>query len=52
MAVISLVGVAMAVLMGRHQAARGTLQDAAAAAASSTSLTLPTTASGRVTTDA
>ncbi|WP_323098540.1 MFS transporter [Intrasporangium sp. YIM S08009] len=52
MAVISLAGVAMAVVMGRHQAARGTLQDAAAAAASSTSLTLPTTASGRVTTGA
>jgi len=52
MAAFSLAGVVMAVVMGRHQAARGTLQDAAAAAASATSLTLPTTASGRVTTGA
>ena len=52
MAAFSLAGVVMAVVMGRHQAARGTLQDAAAAAASATCLTLPTTASGRVTTGA
>ena len=52
MAGFSLAGVVMAVVMGRHQAARGTLQDAAAAASSATSLTLPTTASGRATTRA
>jgi hypothetical protein len=43
MAAISFVGVVMAVVMGRHQAARGTLHDSAAAAAA-TSMTLPTTA--------
>jgi Na+/melibiose symporter-like transporter len=43
MAVISFAGVLMAVLMGRHRAARGTLNDSAAAAAAHTH-TLPTTA--------
>ncbi|HET7801486.1 MAG TPA: MFS transporter [Humibacillus xanthopallidus] len=43
MAGFSFLGVVMAVVMGRHQAARGTLEDSAAAAAS-TSMTLPTTA--------
>ncbi|HTW15484.1 MAG TPA: MFS transporter [Nocardioides sp.] len=43
MAVISFAGVLMAVVMGRHPQARGTLGDAAAAAASSAH-TLPTTA--------
>jgi EmrB/QacA subfamily drug resistance transporter len=43
MAVFSVAGVAMAVLMGRHQAARGTLADSAAAAAAHTH-TLPTSA--------
>ncbi len=45
MAVFSFAGVVMAVVMRRHQAARGTLADAAAAAAA-TSHTLPTSASG------
>jgi MFS family permease len=44
MAVFSAAGVLMAVLMGRHRAAQGTLQDAAASAAA-VSHTLPTTAS-------
>ncbi|QWF23932.1 MFS transporter [Nocardioides sp. LMS-CY] len=43
MAAISLAGVVMAVVMGRHREARGTLADAAAAAASA-SHTLPTSA--------
>jgi MFS family permease len=43
MAAISFAGVVMAVVMGRHQAARGTIHDSAAAAAA-TSMTLPTTA--------
>jgi MFS family permease len=43
MAVFSIAGVAMAVLMGRHRAARGTLADSAAAAAAHTH-TLPTSA--------
>ena len=43
MAVFSLAGVLMAVVMGRHQAARGTLADSAAAAAAHTH-TLPTSA--------
>lgn len=43
MAGVSLAGVVMAVVMGRHRAARGTLADAAAAAASA-SHTLPTSA--------
>jgi EmrB/QacA subfamily drug resistance transporter len=43
MAVISAAGVLMAVLMGRHQQARGTLADAAAAASASAH-TLPTSA--------
>ena len=47
MAVFSFAGVLMAVLMGRHQAARGTLEDAAAAASAHTH-TLPTSASGSV----
>jgi hypothetical protein len=38
-------GVLMAVLMGRHQAAKGTIHDSAAAAAS-TAMTLRTTATG------
>jgi EmrB/QacA subfamily drug resistance transporter len=47
MAVFSVLGVLMAVLMGRHRAARGTLNDAASAAAAHT-YTLPTSAtSGR-----
>jgi len=45
MAVFSFAGVVMAVVMRRHQTARGTLADAAAAAAA-TSHTLPTSASG------
>ncbi|GAA2165686.1 MFS transporter [Humibacillus xanthopallidus] len=47
MAGFSFLGVVMAVVMGRHQAARGTLEDSAAAAAS-TSMTLPTTATAAV----
>jgi hypothetical protein len=47
MAVFSFAGVLMAVLMGRHQAARGTLEDTAAAASAHTH-TLPTSASGSV----
>ena len=43
MAAFSLAGVAMAVVMGRHPAARGTLADSAAAAAAHTH-TLPTSA--------
>jgi hypothetical protein len=43
MAVISVLGVAMAVVMGRHRPASGTLGDSAAAAAAHTH-TLPTTA--------
>lgn len=43
MAVISFVGVLMAVLMGRHREASGTVDDSAAAAAAHTH-TLPTTA--------
>jgi hypothetical protein len=43
MAVISVLGVAMAVVMGRHRQASGTVGDAAAAAAAHTH-TLPTTA--------
>jgi EmrB/QacA subfamily drug resistance transporter len=43
MAVISVLGVAMAVVMGRHRQATGTVGDAAAAAAAHTH-TLPTTA--------
>jgi EmrB/QacA subfamily drug resistance transporter len=43
MAVFSAAGVLMAVLMGRHRPAKGTLADAAASAAS-ISLTLPTSA--------
>jgi MFS family permease len=46
MAAFSVAGVVMAVVMGRHPAARGTIHDSAAAAASATSLTLPTTATG------
>jgi len=45
MAGFSFIGVVMAVVIGRHQAARGTLHDSAAAAAA-TSMTLPTTATG------
>ena len=44
MAAFSLVGVVMAVVMGRHAAARGTLEDAAASASATTSVTLPTSA--------
>jgi hypothetical protein len=43
MAAISLAGVAMAVLMGRHRQPSGTFADAAAAAAAHTH-TLPTSA--------
>ena len=43
MAVFSLAGVLMAVLMGRHREAVGTIQDAAAAASAHTH-TLPTSA--------
>ena len=43
MCVISVLGVAMAVVMGRHRQATGTIGDAAAAAAAHTH-TLPTTA--------
>ena len=43
MAVFSFAGVLMAVVMGRHRASRGTLHDAAAAAAAGTH-TLPTSA--------
>jgi hypothetical protein len=43
MAVISVIGVAMAVVMGRHRQASGTIQDAAASAAAHTH-TLPTSA--------
>jgi MFS family permease len=45
MAVFSFAGVVMAVLMGRHHAARGTLEDSAAAASAHLH-TLPTTATG------
>jgi EmrB/QacA subfamily drug resistance transporter len=45
MAVFSFAGVVMAVLMGRHRAARGTLEDSAAAASAHLH-TLPTTATG------
>jgi EmrB/QacA subfamily drug resistance transporter len=45
MAAISALGVLMAVMMGRHRAAQGTLEDIAASAASG-SHTLPTSASG------
>lgn len=45
MAGLSLAGVVMAVLLKRHAMARGTIHDAAAAAAS-VAVTLPTTASG------
>ena len=45
MAALSFTGVVMAVLMKRHQLARGTLQDVAASAAAHIH-TLPTTASG------
>ncbi|WP_028785618.1 MFS transporter [Terracoccus sp. 273MFTsu3.1] len=51
MAGFSLAGVLMAVLMGRHQAATGTIHDSAAAAAS-TAMTLRTTATGAVATGA
>jgi Na+/melibiose symporter-like transporter len=51
MAGFSLAGVLMAVLMGRHQAATGTIHDSAAAAAS-TAMTLRTTATGAVAVDA
>jgi EmrB/QacA subfamily drug resistance transporter len=44
MAGISFAGVVMAVVMGHHPPARGTLEDSAAAASASTSITLPTTA--------
>ncbi|MBD8000363.1 MFS transporter [Oerskovia gallyi] len=43
MAIFSFLGVLMAVVIGRHRAAKGTLDDAAAAAAS-VSFTLPTSA--------
>ena len=43
MAVFSLAGVAMAVVMGRHRVAQGTLADSGAAAAAHTH-TLPTSA--------
>ncbi len=43
MAIFSFLGVLMAIVMGRHRAARGTLNDAAAAAAAHTH-TLPTSA--------
>jgi len=46
MAAFSLAGVVMAVVMGRHQAARGSLTDSAAAAAAHTH-TLVTSASGK-----
>jgi MFS family permease len=45
MAAISLLGVVVAVVMGRHRPARGTVHDAAAAAAAHTH-TLPTSATG------
>jgi hypothetical protein len=45
MAAISALGVLMAVMMGRHRTAQGTLEDIAASAASG-SHTLPTSASG------
>jgi MFS family permease len=51
MAGFSALGVLMAVLMGRHQAARGTIHDSAAAAAS-TAMTLRTTATGTAATSA
>src|SRR6478672_3836476 len=51
MAGFSLLGVLMAVLMGRHQAAKGTIHDSAAAAAS-TAMTLRTTATGGAATGA
>ena len=43
MAVFSLAGVVMAVVMGRHKVAKGTLADSGAAAAAHTH-TLPTSA--------
>jgi hypothetical protein len=46
MAAISFVGVLMAVLMGRHRAAQGTVHDAVASAAA-VSHTLPTSAAER-----
>jgi EmrB/QacA subfamily drug resistance transporter len=46
MAVFSFLGVVMAVVIGRHQAAKGTWHDAAAAAAAHTH-TLPTSATAR-----
>ena len=46
MAAISFLGVLMAVVIGRHRAATGTLNDAAAAAAASMH-TLPTSATAR-----
>ena len=48
MAALSFAGVVMAVVMGHHQAARGTVHDSAASAAA-TSFTLPTTATGSAT---
>jgi hypothetical protein len=47
MAAFSAAGVAMAVIMGRHRAADGTLDDAASAAAAHTH-TLPTSATANV----
>ncbi|MEW1953082.1 MFS transporter [Terrabacter sp. NPDC080008] len=47
MAVLSFAGVVMAVVMGHHRTASGTIHDSAAAAASSTALTLRTSATGR-----
>ena len=47
MAAFSVAGVVMAVVMGRHPAATGTLDDSAAAAAAHTH-TLPTSATARV----
>ena len=49
MAAFSLAGVVMAVVMGRHRAARGTLADSAAAAAAHTH-TLPTSATPTIST--
>jgi len=49
MVLFSLVGVAMAVVMGRHQAARGTLADSGAAAAAHLH-TVPTSATPVATT--
>jgi len=50
MVAFSLAGVAMAVVMGRHQAARGTVADSAAAAAAHTH-TLPTSATATAVSD-